>query len=115
MGSISAEESRKRRHKGQSKNSVVKNSGTKVRTTEQQNRQGGGGWSRYMRFVSLGLLCDNRSQDVGGTNLYFREEMREKKGEGLRIIMMGLKRLVMGSICRKAGITEPGRATVSST
>jgi hypothetical protein len=26
--------------------------------------------------VSLGLLCANRSQVMGGTNIYFREEMR---------------------------------------
>jgi hypothetical protein len=63
--------------------------------------------------VSLGLLCDNRAQDMGGTNLYFREEMRTK-GEDLRIIMMSLKRLVMSSIFKRARITETGIATVSS-
>jgi hypothetical protein len=48
-----------------------------------------------------------------GTNLYFREEMRTK-GEDLRTMMMSLKSLEMSSIFKRAGITEPGRATVSS-
>jgi hypothetical protein len=51
---------------------------------------------------------------MGSTNLYSRERMR-KKEEDLRIIMISLKRLVMSSISKRAGITEPGRATVSST
>jgi hypothetical protein len=50
---------------------------------------------------------------MGSTNLYFREEMRTK-GEDLQIIMMSLKRLEMSSIFKREGITEPGRATVSS-
>jgi hypothetical protein len=37
-----------------------------------------------------------------------------KKGEDLRITMMSLKRLEMSSIIKRAGITEPGKATVSS-
>jgi hypothetical protein len=48
-----------------------------------------------------------------GHNLYFREEMRTKE-EDLRIIMMSLKRLVMSSIFKRAGIAEPSRVTVSS-
>jgi hypothetical protein len=51
---------------------------------------------------------------MGSTNLYFRERMRTKE-EYLRIIKMILKRLVMSSICTRVGISEMGRATVSST
>ena len=50
---------------------------------------------------------------MGGRNLYFRGMMRTRE-EDLRIIMMSLKRLVMSSISRRAGIAELGRATVSS-
>jgi hypothetical protein len=65
-------------------------------------------------IVSLGLLCDNRAQDMRGTNLYFRERMRTKE-EDLSRIIMSLKRLVMSSILKREKLAEPGRATVSST
>jgi hypothetical protein len=65
--------------------------------------------------VSLGLLCDNRAQDMGGTNLYFREEMRTKKGEDLRIINDGSEKTGDGLNLYESRITESGRATVSST
>ena len=64
-------------------------------------------------IVILGLLGENRAQDMGGTNLYFREEWRTSEVERI-IMMMGLIRLVMSSISKRAGITELGRATVSS-
>jgi hypothetical protein len=52
---------------------------------------------------------------IWGAQIYISREDEEKKGEGLRRRKMSLKRLVMSSISRRARVTEPGRATVSST